>query len=302
MFGSRGRLGAFLTVLIVYLLAFLGFFLIHFLTFRGSYLLSALWGDLTATIIVWFFGLIYKNSSLYDPYWSVAPLVIVPFWLISRGGPPAVTDLLILMVLFAWGIRLTLNWAVRWSGIRHQDWRYTMLKGKSPRLWFLTNLMGINMMPTILVFLALVPVYTALFFPGDANYTLLGLGFLTCLAAMGIQLVADRQMDSFKSRLTDKGEYIDEGIWRYSRHPNYFGEILFWWGLWIMQMAVNHAFWYTVIGPILMSLLFVFVSIPMMEKHILSTRPGYAKYQQEVTILVPWFRNAKEEKQSSQTV
>lgn len=290
MSGSNSRFQAYLTVLILYILAFLGYLAVYHLTFRGSILLASLWGDLAATVIVWFFGLLYKNSSLYDPYWSVAPLFIVPFWLIVRQDALPFYETLLLIALFAWGIRLTMNCIVRWSGITHQDWRYTMLKGQSPRWWIITNLMGIHLMPTVLVFLGLIPVYVICFYSGTGlNRLVFALGLSLSLGAMFIQMAADRQMDVYRRR-PDKAEYIDEGVWRYSRHPNYFGEILFWWGLWVMQMGVVPAYWYTIAGPVSMTLLFAGISIPMMEKHILATRPAYANYQKEVSVLVPWFR------------
>jgi len=267
--------------------------LVHHLTFRGNFLISAFWGDIAATVIVWFFGVYYKNSSLYDPYWSVAPLMIIPFWVVIRQSPLDATVFLFLIAVFVWGIRLTLNWAVRWSGLKHQDWRYTQLKEQSPRWWFLVNLTGINLMPTLLVFGGMVPVYVALFHGGPNNLLLLWLGFCVCIGAVLLQTIADKQMDIFKKRSGSKESYIEEGVWRYSRHPNYFGEILFWWGLWIMQLGVNSVIWYTVAGPILMTLLFAFISIPLMEKHILASKPTYADYQGKVSILVPWPRRGQ---------
>lgn len=288
---ARTRLGAFITVLIVYLLAFLGFWLVHRWTFQGNLLLSSFYGDIAATLIVWLIGVVYKNSSLYDPYWSVTPLFLLSFWLLSRQGALDVADTLLLVAVFFWGIRLTLNWAVRWSGIGHQDWRYTQLKEQHPRWWFLINLGGINLMPTLVVFAGMAPVYVALYHRADGYNFMLWLGFAACIAAATLQLVADKQMDQFKKRAKSEGtEYIDEGVWRYSRHPNYFGEILFWWGLWIMQMGLNAAIWYTVAGPVLMTLLFAVVSIPLMERHILASKPGYWRYQKTVSVLVPWFR------------
>lgn len=284
----KTRFGAFSTVLILYFLAFLGFFLVHTLTFHGNLLFSTLWGDIAATIIVWLGGILFKNSSLYDPYWSVAPLVIVPFWLLYRQDPLAVPDLLLLLAVFIWGIRLTLNWAVRWSGLKHQDWRYTQLKKQNPRWWFIINLTGIHLMPTIVVFLGLVPVYFHIFNPGEINGTLLWLGFSTCLVAAGLQTVSDKHMDIFRKRAA-RESYIDEGVWRYSRHPNYFGEILFWWGIWVMQQGVA-GLWLTVNGPVVVTLLFTLVSIPLMERHILESKPGYTAYQKTVSVLVPWFR------------
>lgn len=288
--GCMSRLRAFVTVFIIYLLAFLGFLLVHRLVYQENLLLSSFCGDIAATLVVWFFGVLYRNSSLYDPYWSVAPLFLLSFWLIFRQNTLDMADTLFLIAVSFWGIRLTLNWAVRWSGLRHQDWRYTQLKEQHPRWWFLVNLSGINMMPTLVVFVAMIPVYMGVFHKAEGIPLLLWLGFVCAIAAAAIQLVADKQMDLFKNKRISSKEYIDEGIWRYSRHPNYFGEIFLWWGLWLMQMGVNSAIWYTVAGPVLMTLLFAVVSIPLMERHILQSKPAYVSYQQTVSVLIPWFR------------
>ncbi|MCJ7665887.1 MAG: DUF1295 domain-containing protein, partial [Actinobacteria bacterium] len=112
-------------------------------------LTSTLLADIAATLVVWGFGILFANSSIYDPYWSVAPLIILSYWIIIREVSFSVIDILFMAAIAIWGIRLTLNWAIRWKGLHHQDWRYTMLKEKSPRLWFLINLFGINLMPTV---------------------------------------------------------------------------------------------------------------------------------------------------------
>jgi len=286
----KSRLGGNLTAIFVYGAAFLGFWIVYNLTYQNSLLLSTLWADIAATIIVWIFGLIFKNSSLYDPYWSVAPLFILPFWLVVRQAGLGLVDWVLLLSVYLWGVRLTLNCIVRWRGLQHQDWRYTQLKQQAPRWWLVVNLGGIHLMPTLLVFGGMVPVYVAVFYRHTQNNFLLFLGGLACLSAMVIQLVADKQMDIFKKQSLHRDRYINTGVWRYSRHPNYFGEVLFWWGLWLVQISVEPSRWFTVVGPVLMTLLFVFISIPLMEKHILESKPSYVQYQQTVSVLVPWFR------------
>ena len=159
-------------------------------------------------LLVWAAGLIFKNSSVYDPYWSVAPAVIAPFWIILKKTELSSAVILMLAVLIIWAARLTLNWALRWKGLKHEDWRYLMLKDKSPRMWFLTNLIGINLMPTAIVFLALVPVYYGIGFGGGINYLII-IGFILSTAAVLIQTVSDAQMDLF--RKSDSGN-IDIGF------------------------------------------------------------------------------------------
>ena len=87
---------------------------------------------------------------------------------------------------------------------------------------------------------------------------------------------------------------IDEGLWRISRHPNYFGEVTVWWGLYIMLFGLTYQFDLYILAPLSMTLLFVFISIPMLEKKILKTRPEYKLYQEQVSMLIPYVRKQKE--------
>lgn len=285
--GINKKILSFFIVFAIYALAFLAGFLIYAVSkYKINILLITFIADAAATLVVWAAGLIFKNSSVYDPYWSVAPAVICPFWIILKKTELSAAVILMLAVLIIWAARLTLNWALRWKGLKHEDWRYLMLKEKSPSTWFLTNLVGINLIPTAIVFSVLIPVYYSIGFAGRIDFLII-IGFIISAAAVIIQTISDAQMDIF--RKSDSGN-IDIGLWRYSRHPNYFGEVIFWWGLWIMQMGINPQKWITVAGPVVMTLLFIFISIPMMEKHIIESKPDYLIYKKQVSMLMPWFR------------
>ncbi|MFC2159544.1 DUF1295 domain-containing protein [Actinomycetota bacterium] len=272
-----------LIVLAIYIIAIFAGLLVFKLSAGLHVLICTFLADIVATLIVWGFGILFLNSSVYDPYWSIVPVVIIPFWII-KGAPLSFTDILFITMITIWGIRLTLNWIMRWKGLQQQDWRYTMLKDKSPRLWFLTNLFGINLVPTIIVYAALIPVYFSIGQTGYLRYPTI-IGLIICIWAVLIQGISDKQMDLFKKDSSNKDKYIDKGLWKYSRHPNYLGEISFWWGIWLMQIGIVPKIWVTVAGPILMTLLFIFISIPMMEKHILASKPSYSRYQKQVSVL-----------------
>jgi steroid 5-alpha reductase family enzyme len=292
---------SFFIIILIYVIAFLAGFLAFWFLYYSSrnIILSTFIGDVIATLIIWIFGIIFNNSSVYDPYWSIAPIVILAWWITIYNfilkNSFSTIQILFIIAIVVWGVRLTFNWAVRWKGLLHEDWRYKMFREKNPKLWFLTNIIGINLMPTIIVFLALVPVYYGTVNGQQYNF-LTFIGFLVCISAVLIQAIADRQMDLFRNNIRMKENHIDVGLWRFSRHPNYFGEVLFWWGIWIMQISVKLSLWFTVVGPILVTLLFVFISIPMMEKYILSKKSSYIIYKRQVSMLIPWFRFKIEEK------
>ena len=215
--GKMSRGASFVYCGLVYLIALLAGYFVFRLCAGGGLLLATFLADIAATIVVWFFGLLFRNASLYDPYWSVAPLIILPLWLWTGHAAAGVSRILFLIAVYIWGLRLTYNWASRWEGLSHQDWRYTMLRDKKPRLYFVTNLMGINIMPTVLVFLGMAPVYYAADAGGDAGL-LTYIGFAVCIGAALIQAVSDRQLDAFKQRGA-AGAHMDTGLWRLSRPP-----------------------------------------------------------------------------------
>ena len=238
--------------------------------------------DVAATIIVWGFGILFKNVSVYDPYWSVAPPIIYTFWGFYKGvfNLPV---LLLLIAIWYWGIRLTCNWAYTFRGMAHEDWRYTQYRKTQPPLLFhLTNFFGLNMMPTVLVFVAMLPGFELYENTFEAGIWL-WIGFAMCIAAATIQLIADTQIHRFRKAYP--GQYCNVGLWRKGRHPNYFGEILMWWGVWVMYASQGTLDW-RIISPIAVTILFLFVSIPMMERRQRQNKPGYEAYRKQTRMLI----------------
>ena len=249
---------------------------------------ALLLADVLATIVVWFFGLIYKNVSVYDPYWSVFPPVAFLIWAFYTGmwTLPVV---LLLVASWYWGWRLTRNWALTFKGMAHEDWRYTKYRSLHPALFHLINLFGLNMMPTLVVFGAMLPglqlyqLSAALMTNNPLCLAILILGFIVCILSATIQLIADKQIHDF--RVANPGKYCNVGLWKHGRHPNYFGEMSFWWGIWIMYAAFGGIDWF-ICGPIAMSAMFLGISIPLMEKRQLQNKPGYADYRKQTRMLI----------------
>lgn len=261
-----------------------------------SLILRVLMADVLATLVIWIHGLLRKNSSVYDPYWSVIPPIILVLVAWDLSVTLTTPSQLVIFGVSLWAIRLTYNWFIGWTDFSEQDWRYTMIKQKSPQLWPISNLFGIMMMPTLIVFIQLISTIQVFQLSASAN-TFTFIGFLMIVVATMIQFIADRQMRKFKERTKGKKAIIQEGLWRFSRHPNYFGEISMWWGVYIIYVGASGRFDWMIVSPILMTALFVFISIPMMEKKILKTRPEYRDYQQQVSMLIPWFSNLSNEEQ-----
>ncbi len=282
----KKHIGSFSLIAGVYLVAIAGGIMVFHMTSGLSLVIRLLLADLAATAIIWLISLLVDNASLYDPYWSVIPpvlLVLVAFHLHD-----ALSDgvIVLLLALAFWGIRLTYNWARNWHGFKHQDWRYDEMRQKTPRIWPLTSLLGIQLFPTLIVFIQLIAAIR-LIEVNPGMHPGLVIGSAIIMAATILQYVADRQMFAFRQQNTDTKACFAQGLWRYSRHPNYFGEIMVWWGLWLAYALTMNTIDLLVLSPVAMTLLFVFVSIPWMEKKILATRPEYADIQASVSMLFP---------------
>ncbi len=274
---TSNKLLSILTITIIYIITtIISIFIYNKLPY--SIYLNIFIVDVIATIIIFIFSHIFKNSSIYDPYWSATPIVIITPLFFERDI--TISSILILIAIWYWGVRLTTNWAIFFTNLNKQDWRYTKYEKSTKKLYPLVNIFGIHLMPTILVYIALLPAIVGLGIDKINIFTIIG--FIICILAATLELVADIEMYNFKKN--NKG-LIRVGLWKYSRHPNYLGEILMWWGIAIMGISLTNNY-YLLIGAILITLLFLTISIPMQDKRQ-SKKEGYKKYREETRNLLP---------------
>lgn len=238
--------------------------------------------DVFATVIVYVFSVIFKNTSVYDPYWSFVPWVLIIIATIETKNFSA--PIIILLIAFTlWSWRLTFNWAITFKNMAHEDWRYTMYREKYPRLLFeFINFTGLQMMPTLVVFGGLCPFI--LLVEQGSNYLSI-IGALIILLGASLEFFADHQMHVFLNNTTEKVT-CQKGLWYYSRHPNYLGEITIWFGLALTHIIQYPTQWYFDLPFVFIVLLFNFISIPMMEKRQLSRRPDYENYRKSTSRLL----------------
>ena len=276
----KNRAFAFVMVSIAYLLAIVaGVVCYHYLPF--AFWLNLLIADILATVVVFIFSVVFKNASFYDPYWSVQPIVILVALACKYSLSGA--SVLPFIAVMVWGIRLTANWAYTFKDLNWQDWRYTMLKEKMRKFYPIINFVGIHLVPTLVVYGCILPAAFTFVYGGDINVGSV-LFFALSLGATCLQGTADIQMHRF--RKTETGGFIRGGLWKYSRHPNYLGEILMWWGIGLAAVCVMPERWYLLAGALANTLLFSFVSLPMAEKRQ-SRKEGFAEYKKATRILLP---------------
>ncbi|GAC1590725.1 MAG: DUF1295 domain-containing protein [Sphingomicrobium sp.] len=196
--------------------------------------------------------------------------------------------MLVMALVWLWAIRLTANWATYWGGLHHEDWRYPIVRARAGRFGTLADFFGIHLFPTVQVFLGCLPIY-AVMTRGTAPLGMLdALATLVTFSAIAIEMVADLQLHAFiKTR--KPGTFITSGLWAWSRHPNYFGEVSFWWGLMLFGLAAApDQWWWIVPGAVTMTAMFQFASIPFMDNRSVERRPAYREHMRKVSALVPW--------------
>jgi steroid 5-alpha reductase family enzyme len=247
-------------------------------------------GDVAGTLVIFAFSFTFRNSSFYDAYWSVAPLFIGLYWLWAADAVAVdpVRAAVVLGLVGLWGARLTYNWARGWSSLDHEDWRYVDLQQKMGKLYWPVSLLGLHTMPTVLVFLGCLPLYAALLAGARPFGWLDGVACVVTFGAIALEATADQQLARFRREQPPGSQgVLRSGLWAWSRHPNYCGEVLFWWGVFGFGLAAAPQYWWTVAGAVSITLLFRFVSLPMIETRMLARRPEFAAVQQQIPILIP---------------
>lgn len=291
---AAGRRARGLAALAVAYAAALGAALAVGWTLRGWHpILVAAAADAAATAVVFAFSVLHDNSSIYDPYWSVAPIPIAIYWAWVGDGGSWVRRAWLVAIVCAWGARLTGNQLARWGGLGDEDFRYAELRARSGRWYWPLSLLGIHLLPTTWVFLGLLATFPALAGPGRAWRALDVAAVVVAGGAVLLEALADRQLRTFVRARRDPAAVLDTGVWALSRHPNYLGEILFWWGLFLSGVAAAPGWAWTMVGPLAITLLFVFVSVPWMDRRMAARHPAWIERLHSVPALVPWPRRRR---------
>eukprot|EP00929_Paragymnodinium_shiwhaense_P067895 TRINITY_DN34128_c0_g1_i1.p1 TRINITY_DN34128_c0_g1~~TRINITY_DN34128_c0_g1_i1.p1 ORF type:complete len:358 (+),score=26.59 TRINITY_DN34128_c0_g1_i1:79-1074(+) len=269
---------------------------------------NGLLGSLITTVLVWIFAVIYKNTSIYDPYWCWYPLFCMLGWMSTAGSMPSSRGWYMLGLLLFWITRYNVQWPWEgWThGIRTEDWRYPMMAKKlglndsvGPVYWVVVSLIGSHIIPTMLVWFVLGPVEHVLTAgsSGPPLGPLDAVAIVISAGAVTLQGLSDRTLRLFRSRNIQlkTSESIEtsvcakictDGPWGYSRHPNYLGEVLFWLGMDVASLAAgSHPVW--TIAGIANYAWFFRVSASLMDARSLRNRPGYAEVMKRISALCP---------------
>jgi steroid 5-alpha reductase family enzyme len=234
--------------------------------------------------ITFFIALIRKDNSIADIIWGLG-FIVVALTILFINGEYAIRQLLVTALVILWGMRLSVRIFIRNKG-KGEDFRYRKWRRDWGKFWIIRSYIQVFIIQGLMMFLIAIPIIIINSVGGNGLYWLDFLGMLVWLGGFLFETVGDYQLDSFIKNPSNKGKILDTGLWRFSRHPNYFGEVVQWWGIFIIAIAVPEG-WFGIIGPITISVLILKISgIPLLEK-AMSENPAYQSYKEKTSVFIP---------------
>lgn len=237
---------------------------------------------------LWIASLFTRNAGIVDPFWSLGFIMSASFYLL-RSGDAETRKLIVLALVVTWGARLSFHLFRRNMG-KGEDFRYREFRTRfgEHRYWWV-SFFQVFLLQGFLMWLISAPLLGVMFHTGDSSLTLFdAAALLTWLVGFTFEAGGDRQLARFKSNPANKGKVLDTGFWKYTRHPNYFGDSAVWWGFGLFAIAAGSPV--TALGSVLMTLLLVKVSgVAMLEKSLRDRKPEYREYIRKTSSFLPWF-------------
>lgn len=250
-----------------------------------------LWGGamiLALMTLLWLVSLVLRNSSVVDPFWG--PGFVAVNWLYFALTPDGFEGRkwLTASLVTVWGLRLGLYllWRNRGKG---EDFRYRKWRDETGTSWWWRSYFKVFFFQGVLLWIISAPLLAAQLGPTPDGFIWLdAVAVAVWLTGFFFEAVGDWQLARFKADPANKGKLLTSGVWRYTRHPNYFGDATQWWAFYLLALAAGG--WWTVFSPILMTVLLLRVSgVALLEKSLKKEKPGYEEYVRRTSSFVPWF-------------
>lgn len=241
--------------------------------------------------IGWIISAVLRRADVVDPLWGpgFAVITIACFALKDSGVAGVSPATILLAAVVCWGLRLGLHLVIRWWGEQHEDRRYAGLRAAGSDLWWLRSLFTVFWLQGVIMWLVSLPLQFGLTTAPTEFGSLFFAGLSVWAVGLFFETVGDWQLTQFRNDPANSGKVLSTGLWKFTRHPNYFGDFAVWWGLFLMSLHCGAPAW-TAISPIAMSVLLMkFSGVGILEKDIRSRRPGYEQYVQETNTFWPWF-------------
>jgi steroid 5-alpha reductase family enzyme len=254
-----------------------------------SYCLAALAGLLVALGmmgLIWLASLWRRDASLVDRFWGFGFVLLAWFW--WWLGSRDLLTLLPVVLVSIWGVRLSLY--LSWRNWGHgEDYRYREMRAKHGGHFWWVSLFTVFSLQAVIMWVVAFPLF-ALAYGGlhleGVLWVALAAGVLLWCVGLFFEAVGDWQLTRFKADPANRGKVMDRGLWRYTRHPNYFGDICVWWAFWLMSLPAGG--WWTAFGPALMTIAIIrFSGVSLLEKSLKDKKPEYADYVRRTNALIP---------------
>ncbi|MDP3450358.1 MAG: DUF1295 domain-containing protein [Anaerolineaceae bacterium] len=238
--------------------------------------------------ILWIFSLLVKNASIVDIFWGFG--FVISAWVYFFLTPDGflVRKLIIVGLSTIWGLRLSIHILTRNWG-KPEDYRYQKWRGEHGKIWWIRSLFQVFILQGFLMWLISTPLLAAQYSNLPAKLTLLDyIGVILWFIGFYFETAGDQQLKTFKSNPANKGRILNTGVWRLTRHPNYFGDSAQWWGFYLFALAASG--WWSIFSPIIMTIFLIKVSgVALLEKTLKDTKPGYSEYIKTTSAFIPWF-------------
>jgi len=234
---------------------------------------------------IWLIHVSREDAGVIDFFWGPVFVLIGTVTFVSEGHL-TLYHLLFMAAVSLWAVRLTAHLCQRHLASDSEDGRYRTMREAGGASYWWVSLFKVFLLQALILWLVAAPVHVAMRAPAETVW--IGgfvIGLIIFLAGFGLEALADKQLAAQHSQ--NREHIVAGGLWAYSRHPNYVGEIVLWWGLGLSAFAISGN-WMAFLGPVLLSTIIRYVSIPLTEEWLVRSRPKYSGYQSDVPLLIPY--------------
>ncbi|MEO8356005.1 MAG: DUF1295 domain-containing protein [Chloroflexota bacterium] len=256
------------------------------MNFLNTFLLAGA-VTLVFMILLWWLSLALKNSSIVDIFWGIGFILVawITFTLAPQGYLPR--RQLVAVLVTIWGVRLALHIGVRNWGTP-EDFPYAKWCEENGPSWWWVSFFKVFLLQGVLMWIVSAPIIAAQTSGFPAILTPLDyIGASLWTFGLLFEAIGDLQLTRFKADRSSRGQLLTTGLWAYTRHPNYFGEAIIWWGYYIIALVSGS--WWTIFSPIIMTFLLMRVSGVAMLERTMKLKPGYEEYMRRTSAFIPWF-------------
>ncbi|MDG1898068.1 MAG: DUF1295 domain-containing protein [Fuerstiella sp.] len=236
-------------------------------------------------VVTWLISLCRKDAGVIDICWGIG-FALIAWAIFLNAGEPHEDSWLLAILTTVWAVRLSIHLAVRNLG-KPEDFRYRAMRERWGRSFPLASLFIVFGLQGAVMWVVSLPIQISLSVTAPTSTTFVVVGVALWAVGIFFETVGDWQLVQFKNNPENAGQVLDTGLWRYTRHPNYFGDSLVWWGLFVVAVSQSGA-WWTIISPATMTILLLQVSgVSLLERTLRSSKPEYADYVKRTNAFLP---------------